>query len=271
MSAKHAIQTLARRGKGELEKVRTDVPSLYVGESSRSIYERSKEHWGDWRSRSSRSHIKKHQEQAHEGNEEPNFQMRVIGSSKTALSRQIKEAVRIRRRGGEGSILNSKSEYSRCKIPRLIIEEEDEEELDKLEDEELARKREQLEHELSTWSNMKFYARERECREKRRRLEKIERKITARKREQDHEGKIEIQKKRRKLKHAIIEKSWGSVEGEQEQGSLAGKNKSESDSGPGASYTLGEEDRVDCLQQMGGWFMFDLFVPRRSEGAAWLS
>ena len=167
--------------KGELEKVRTDVPSLYVGESSRSIYERSKEHWGDWRSRSSRSHIKKHQEQAHEGNEEPNFQMRVIGSSKTALSRQIKEAVRIRRRGGEGSILNSKSEYSRCKIPRLIIEEEDEEELDKLEDEELARKREQLEHELSTWSNMKFYARERECREKRRRLEKIERKITARK------------------------------------------------------------------------------------------
>ena len=56
------------------------------------------------------------------------------------------------------------------------------------------------------------------------------------------------------MKHAIVEESWGSLEGEQEQGSLAGKNKSESDSGPGASYTLGEEDRVDpvtIITQMG--------------------
>ena len=38
------------------------------------------------------------------------------------LSCQIGEAVRIRRRGGAGSILNSKSEDDRCKIPRLILE-----------------------------------------------------------------------------------------------------------------------------------------------------
>ena len=74
--------------------------------------------------------------------------MRVVGSFKTALSRQIREAVRIRRRGGEGCILNSKSEYSHRRIPRLVIEEQDEEELDRMEDEELLRKRELLELEL---------------------------------------------------------------------------------------------------------------------------
>ena len=37
--------------------------------------------------------------------------MRVICSTKTALERQTREAVRIRRRGGEGAILNSKIFY----------------------------------------------------------------------------------------------------------------------------------------------------------------
>ena len=41
---------------------------------------------------------------------------------KTALRRQVAEAVRIRRRGGEGAILNSKGEYNRCEISRLSLE-----------------------------------------------------------------------------------------------------------------------------------------------------
>ena len=63
--------------------------------------------------------------------------MRVVRSYKTALSRQIGEAVRIRRRGGAGLILNSKSEYNRCKIPRLVLEELDEEQIKAMEDKEL--------------------------------------------------------------------------------------------------------------------------------------
>ena len=55
--------------------------------------------------------------------------MRVVKYCKTPLSRQIGEAVRIRRRGGEGSILNSKAEYSRCRIPRLVVELVDEEQI----------------------------------------------------------------------------------------------------------------------------------------------
>ena len=61
-----------------------------------------------------------------------------VSFHKTALSRQISEAVRIRRRGGEGAILNSKAEFSRCYIPRLQVEpDEMKEQREKKEREEL--------------------------------------------------------------------------------------------------------------------------------------
>ena len=50
---------------------------------------------------------------------------KLVSSHKTALNRQVKEAVRIRRRGGENNILNSRAEFNRCHIPRLVVEEED--------------------------------------------------------------------------------------------------------------------------------------------------
>ena len=111
-------------GKGELEQVRPGAPSLYVGETSRSINERAQEHWGSARRMEDKSHIHKHQLMEH-GGDHPEFVFKLISSHKTALSRQIKEAVRIRRRGGANNILNSKGEYNRCHIPRLVVEEED--------------------------------------------------------------------------------------------------------------------------------------------------
>ena len=44
---------------------------------------------------------------------------RVVSQHRTALARQVSEAVRIGRRGGAGAVLNSKAEYNRCHIPRL--------------------------------------------------------------------------------------------------------------------------------------------------------
>ena len=49
---------------------------------------------------------------------------KVVGTFKSALSRQISEAVRIRGRGPLA--LNSKSEYDRCQIHRLTIGKEEE-------------------------------------------------------------------------------------------------------------------------------------------------
>ena len=84
---------------GELKEVRSDIPTIYVGESSRSIYERSKEHWAAVKSNKEDSHMVRHQLAEHHGRE-PNFTMRTIKFFKSALTRQIAEAVRIRRRGG---------------------------------------------------------------------------------------------------------------------------------------------------------------------------
>ena len=48
---------------GEEEKELTppmDIPSIYVGESARSLYERGKEHWRAFRNKDDDSHISKH-------------------------------------------------------------------------------------------------------------------------------------------------------------------------------------------------------------------
>merc|ERR1711888_417561 len=85
-------------GKKELQDVVEG--SIYVGESSRTLNERSREHQKDWESRKEKSHMAKHQGASHKEGEEPDFIIKPVRFYKTALSRQIGEAVRIRRRGG---------------------------------------------------------------------------------------------------------------------------------------------------------------------------
>ena len=45
------------------------------------------------------------------------FEVKVVRGHRTALSRQVHEAVTIRK--AQGTVLNSKEEYSRCTIPTL--------------------------------------------------------------------------------------------------------------------------------------------------------
>ena len=148
----------------ELTGIRQDIPTLYVGENSRTIYERSKEHWRDWRSKTDSSHMWKHQMEEHEG-EEPKFYMRVVDHFKTALSRQIAEAVRIRRRGGTGSILNSKAEFDSCRIPRLVVEEQDTKKQEEEEEMELKELVEFLDNQVEDWGKQKIAVREQVDRE----------------------------------------------------------------------------------------------------------
>ena len=100
-------------------------PALYVGETSRSILERTREHWKGYEGKKEDNHIFKQQAIVH-GGAPAKFTMRVVGKYKSALCRQVGEAVRIEMRGGAGAILNSKSEYNRCHISRLRVEEEEE-------------------------------------------------------------------------------------------------------------------------------------------------
>ena len=107
--------------KGEWEPV-MGVQSLYVGETCRSLHERSKEHMEAYRQGSNDSHVLKHHLAHHQGEGEPKMLFRAVKFYSTALGRQIGEATRIRRRGAS-SLLNSKGEYNRCRITRLTLEE----------------------------------------------------------------------------------------------------------------------------------------------------
>ena len=103
--------------------VEQDGKGVYVGESSRAIYERAKEHTADRVSFQEDSHQIKHWLSSHEELlAPPAFKFKIISTFQDPLSRQLSEAVRIDRRGSQ--ILNSKSEYSRCRVPRLRIDKE---------------------------------------------------------------------------------------------------------------------------------------------------
>ena len=102
------------------------TPSLYVGESSRSIQDSAMKHCGAAKRNDGTSHMIKHQSLVH-SLEQPEFMFKVVSYHRTALNIQVRKTVRICRRGGASSILNSKLEFNRCYIPRLVIEKEEEE------------------------------------------------------------------------------------------------------------------------------------------------
>ena len=94
--------------------------NVYVGETSRSIFERSQEHVKAGKSKKEESFIAKHWQESHPEREEmPEFRFKIIRSFKDHLSRQVSESVRIDLRWG---VLNSKTMFSRNSLPRLTIE-----------------------------------------------------------------------------------------------------------------------------------------------------
>ena len=88
--------------------------SVYVGESFRSLYEKGVEYWKDFKNKAENSHFYKHHILKA-------FHLRPVKFTKTVLSRQLSETVRIERLGEE-HLLNSKSEYNCYKVGRLTME-----------------------------------------------------------------------------------------------------------------------------------------------------
>ena len=113
-----------RKTDDDKEETLKGKTGIYVGESARSIYERASEHKRDAEDNSEDSHMVKHWHITHpELPTYPTFNIKVIGSYRDALSRQVAEAVRIELRGDD--VLNSKSEFNRSKLPRLTINRDD--------------------------------------------------------------------------------------------------------------------------------------------------
>ena len=82
--------------------------SKYIGESSRNLFTRGREHERLSRNRSKKSFMRKHQQEKHQsrGGE---FTAKVTGSARDCLTRQVREAVEIRR--CPVTVMNSKSEW----------------------------------------------------------------------------------------------------------------------------------------------------------------
>ena len=93
----------------------------YIGESSRSLYERGLEHLRDLEELKMDSHMLKHyfDKHAEEELEKMKFGGRIIDKPRTAFNRQISESVTIQHQKQKSFIINSKSEYNRCALPRL--------------------------------------------------------------------------------------------------------------------------------------------------------
>ena len=195
-------------GAGEKKELATvKEGSIYIGETSRSIFERSKEHWKDFQGRSDKSHILRHQGASHPG-EQPEFIMRTVKYYRTALSRQIGEAVRIAKRGGEGAILNSKSEFERCHIPRLVLEEEeDEEEMEKKEEQRVREEQERIEIQARSWGAKAY----KERMEDDRKTWEQEEKVGAKTRRAEDAPK-EQRKRKRRRKLPLLGEQWGEKE-----------------------------------------------------------
>ena len=90
--------------------------SKYVGETSRNLYTRSKEHLARYQAGASTSFMHKHQATAHQGEDE-DYRAKVTASTRDCLTRQVKEAVLIRR--SKVRILNGKTEWHQPALYRV--------------------------------------------------------------------------------------------------------------------------------------------------------
>ena len=82
--------------------------SRYIGETSRNLYTRCLEHEGNYRAGSPTSFMQKHQLKEHQGRE-GEYTAKVTANIRDCLTRQVREAVEIRR--CNVPVLNGKTEW----------------------------------------------------------------------------------------------------------------------------------------------------------------
>ena len=148
------------------KKMREIKLHKYVGESSRSMYERGLEHLRDLSEYKKESHMLKHYLEHHTDEElgQMRFGAKIVKAARTAFNRQVGESVQIQENASKHEILNSKSEYNRCALPRLTTKmgENTVDKLEKLKREEIEKEKELMKRirDLKT-KNMKRQSTER--------------------------------------------------------------------------------------------------------------
>ena len=94
---------------------------FYFGETFRDANTRGAEHLSDYARKSEDSHMMKHLSENHPNcsPKDIKFGMSVVKSHRSSFERMIMESILIFRAGN--NVLNSKSEFSRCVVPRLSV------------------------------------------------------------------------------------------------------------------------------------------------------
>ena len=92
----------------------------YIGETARSVYERSSEHVAYMKQLKPSSHLLKHILDVHEKEQITNvkFGIKVLSYTQSSFERQILESVIIKKERHH-HLLNPKAEYNRSAVPRL--------------------------------------------------------------------------------------------------------------------------------------------------------
>ena len=92
---------------------------IYIGQTYRTLYERSIEHFGSYRREESSSFMFKHWATVHRDlSSPPKFNFKVLSCHKDPLTRMIDEAVKI----SKVASMNSKSEFKSFKLNRIKID-----------------------------------------------------------------------------------------------------------------------------------------------------
>ena len=95
---------------------------IYIGETCRSVYKRGFEHRNDISQLKTSSQVLRHILEMHgeeEDMEKINFGIKVLKYTQSSFERQILESVLTQGKRGH-HLLNSRAEYNRCAILRLV-------------------------------------------------------------------------------------------------------------------------------------------------------
>ena len=95
--------------------------SVYIGESARNAYSRGIEHTAALQNKDKDSVLYRHLQDKHSEDENtPTFKMSVIDAHRSALNRQISEAVHISNTPDD-DLINRRSEWGHQKIVRCVL------------------------------------------------------------------------------------------------------------------------------------------------------
>ena len=97
----------------------SECEKIYIGETSKNAFTRGQQHTQQLQNKDKQSVLNRHLQLDHlEETEMPQFKMTVIKSHRSALDRQITEAVKINRTQ-RNKLMNNKTEWGHNKIVRM--------------------------------------------------------------------------------------------------------------------------------------------------------